>query len=50
MMGLLRNALIALGTAIAVTVLPQLMKSNVPAELVFGSCTKEFAGVEAVYR
>ena len=49
-MGLVKNAIIVLGTAIALGVAPYFLKSKVPEELVNGSCTKEFSAVENVYR
>ena len=49
-MGIIKSGVIVGFTAIAVTLLPQLLRSPVPEDKVYGSCTEAFKGVENAYR
>ena len=42
--------MLVLVTAVTVAVLPWLLEKPVPPEFVIGSCSKDFAKVEQVYR
>ena len=44
------SVIVAVLVVVATYVLPWLLETPVPAKLVFGSCTKQFAEVEKVFR